>query len=228
MICYNIYTSACGNTTGMLGLEKSSCPPTCQYRKPFARIQGRSDMFRIPRLVIVLGLLLTMLLASCIAPAKPRTFENDAFSFTIPADWKTSEEVWDRPHSSGQEYYGLGVQELVTIQYPTIPGKGKAFFAVASSQMQDGQDLESRFNQAYQNATPKIQDTVKQSFEQGGLSGYEISYNRPWGEPWWKFRDIWLEKDNVIYVLSFHAPPNSFETYNDTFEKILENFQFKD
>jgi len=60
------------------------------------------------------------------------------------------------------------------------------------------------------------------------LSGYEITYNRPWGEPWWKFQDIWLEKDNVIYVLSFHAPPTSFDTYNDVFEQILESFQFKD
>ena len=185
-------------------------------------------MFRIPRLVISLGLLLTMLLAGCSFPTKSRTFENDAFSFTIPADWKTIEEVWNRSHSSGQEYYGLGLQELVTIQYPAIQGKGKAFFTVASSQVQDGQDLESRFNQAYQLATPEIQDAVKQSFEQGDLSGYEITYSRPWGEPWWKFRDIWLEKDNRIYVLSFHASPNSFETYNDTFEQILENFQFKD
>jgi hypothetical protein len=185
-------------------------------------------MFRVPRLVISLGFLLTMLLTSCISPTKSRTFENDAFTFTIPAHWKTIDEVWNRPDSSGQEYYGLGVQELVTIQYPTIPGKGKAFFAVASSQVQDGQDLESRFNQAYQMATPEIQDMVIQSFEQGNLSGYEITYNRPWGEPWWKFRDIWLENDNVIYVLSFHASPNSFETYNDTFDQILENFKFKD
>lgn len=185
-------------------------------------------MFRVHRLVISLGFLLTMFLVGCVSPAKARTFENDTFSFTIPARWKTIEEVWNRPDSSGQEYYGLGVQELVTIQYPPIQGKGEAFFAVASSQLQDGQDLESRFNQAYRLAIPEIRDAVQQSFERGDLSGYEITYNRPWGEPWWKFRDIWLEKNNVIYVLSFHASPYSFENYNDIFEQILESFQFKD
>lgn len=185
-------------------------------------------MFRVHRLLISLGFLLTIFLVSCASPAKPRTFENDAFSFTIPAHWNTIEEIWNRPDSSAQEYYGLGVQELVAIQYPSIRGKGEAFFAVASSQLQDGQDLESRFNQAYQLVAAEIRDAVKQSFEHGDLSGYEITYNRPWGEGWWKFRDIWLEKDNVIYVLSFHASPNSFENYNDVFEQILESFQFKD
>lgn len=185
-------------------------------------------MIGLPRLIIPLGFALTVLLTGCLSPAKSRTFENNAFSFAIPAHWKTMEEVWNRPDSSGQEYYGLGVQELVTVQYPTTPGNGKVFFAVASSQLQDGQDLESRFNQAYQMAIPEIEDEVKQPFEQDDLSGYEITYKRPWGEPWWKFRDIWLEKDNVIYVLSFHASPNSFDDYNDTIEQILESFQFKD
>jgi hypothetical protein len=185
-------------------------------------------MFRKNLLVILLGFLLTTFLPGCIFPAKSKTFENDIFSFTIPAHWNTTEEIWNIPDSSGQEYYGLGIQEIATIQYPTIQGKGKAFFAVASSQLQDGQDLESRFNQAYQLTTPEIQEAVKQYFEQGELSGYEITYNRPWGEPWWKFRDIWLVKSNVIYVLSFHASPYSFETYNDVFDEILESFQFKD
>jgi hypothetical protein len=94
--------------------------------------------------------------------------------------------------------------------------------------MAGGQGLESRFTQAYQMAVPEIEDASKHLFEQGELSGYEITYKRPWGEPWWQFRDIWLERNSVIYVLSFYTPPNSFETYSDTFEQILESFQFND
>jgi hypothetical protein len=184
-------------------------------------------MSKIHRVVISLAFLLGLSLACRLSPTKSHTFENDAFSFTIPSNWKTIEEVWNRPISSGQEYYGLGVQELVTLQYPAKPGQGRAFFSVASSPLEDGQDLESRFNQIYQIATPEIQNAVIQSFEQGDLSGYEITYKRPWGEPWWKFRDIWLVKNNVVYVLSFHASPDSFETYTDTFELLLESFQFK-
>lgn len=169
-----------------------------------------------------------MSLACRLTPTEVRTFENETITFTIPADWQTMEEIWDRPASLEKDYKGLGVQEIVTIQYPPEQAQGRVFFVVASSPLAGGQDLESRFTQAYQTAVPKIEDASKHLFEQGELSGYEITYRRPWGEPWWQFRDIWLEKNSVIYVLSFYASPNSFETYSDTFDQILKSFQFKD
>ncbi len=169
-----------------------------------------------------------MTLACRLTPTEARTFENEKIAFTIPADWQTMEEIWDRPATLEKDYKGLGVQEIVTIQYPPKQAQGKVFFVVASSPMAGGQDLESRFVQAYEMAVPKIEDASKHLFEQDELSGYEITYRRPWGEPWWQFRDIWLEKNSVIYVLSFYASPNSFETYSGTFDQILESFQFKD
>jgi hypothetical protein len=169
-----------------------------------------------------------MSLACRLTPTEARTFENETITFAIPADWQTMEEIWDRPASLEKDYKGLGVQEIVTIQYPPKQAQGRAFFVVASSPLAGGQDLESRFTEAYQMAVPKIADASKHLFEQGELSGYEITYRRPWGEPWWQFRDIWLEKNSVIYVLSFYASSNSFEAYSDTFDQILESFQFKD
>jgi len=167
-------------------------------------------------------------LACCHANSKAHTFEYESFSFTIPDGWQTMDEIWGRPASSGQNYYSLGVQQIVMIQYPPKKGQGKMFFAVASAQLADEQDLESLFTHAYQTTLPKIENESKQPFEHGDLSGYEITYKRPWGEPWWQFRDIWLEKDGVIYVLSFHASPYSFDSYTDTFDQIVESFQFKD
>jgi hypothetical protein len=181
-------------------------------------------MSTLQRIASFFGLLF---LAACV-PMGPRTYKHEAFTFTIPAGWQTMEEVFGQSASSGKEYYGLGVQTLVMIQHPPGRGKGKAFFAVASSPLPEGQDLETRFTQAYQRALPEPRDVSTRRFEQGKLSGYEITYKRPWGEPWWQFRDIWLEKDGVIYVLSFHALPGSFATYSGTFEQILKSFQFKD
>lgn len=169
-----------------------------------------------------------MSLACRLTTTEARTFENEIITFTIPAGWKTREEVWGQPASLEQDYKGLGVKELIMVQYPPERGQGKAFFVVASSPLASGQDLESRFTQAYQMAVPAIEDASRQLFKQGKLSGYEITYRRPWGESWWQFRDIWLEKDTTIYVLSFYASPNSFETYSDAFDQILESFQFKD
>jgi hypothetical protein len=185
-------------------------------------------MSTIQKIAISLGFLLAISLTCQLTPTKERSFENENLAFTIPAGWQTMDEIWDRPATPGRDYYALGLGEIVMIQYPPERGKGKVFFAVASSPLADGQDLESRFTQAYQVTTPEIEDASKQAFELGGYSGYEIIYKRPWGEPWWQFRDIWLEKDGVIYVLSFHAPPNSLETYSDTFNQILESFRFKD
>ncbi len=185
-------------------------------------------MFRRQQITISLGFLLVMALACRLTLSEERPFENESFTFTIPAGWQTMEEIWDRPAAIEQEHKGLGVNELILIQYPPEQGKGEAFFAVSSSPLANEQDLESRFTQAYQGLAPEIEDVSQQSFELGELSGYEISYRRPWGEPWWQFRDVWLEKDAVVYVLSFYASPDSFETYADPFDQILESFQFED
>lgn len=184
-------------------------------------------MFRMQRIAALFGFLLVSSLACRLTSTKARTFENETVSFTIPAGWQTREEIWGQAAATGQEYKGLGVQELVMIQYPPDQGKGRVFFVVASSPLAEGQDLESRFTQAYQMAVPEIENASQQLFERGELAGYEITYKRPWGEPWWQFRDVWLEKDGVIYVLSFYASPNSFESYTDTFDQILESFRFK-
>ena len=177
-------------------------------------------------LVFVIAILISLFLAGCSLPQKPRIFETDAFSFTIPKGWKTMAEIWGNEAASGQDLYGLGVQQLAMIQYPPKKGKGKAFFAIASRPLADGEVLEEAFNSAYQSASPAIEDAVKQPFTQAGLTGFEITYRRPWGEPWWQFRDIWVEKDGAVYVLSFHAPPGSFETYISTFDEIIEGFRF--
>ena len=178
--------------------------------------------------IILFVVLFTLSLSCSLLPTKERTFENERFAFTIPSGWKTMQEIWDLPAAQENEYYGLGVQEIVMIQYPPQQGKGNVFFAVAWSLLADGENLESRFRSAYESPVPEIEDVTEQAFSQNRLSGYEITYKRPWGEPWWKFRDIWLEKDGVIYVLSFHAYPASFDDYSDTFNEILASFYLPD
>lgn len=183
-------------------------------------------MQRIDVLFVVL--LVALSVAGCLGPSEPRAFEHEAFAFTIPAGWRTTEEVWGRPVSSGQEYYDLGVQEIVTVQYPPAPGKGAAFFTVASAPLVEGETLESLFRKAYEQVVPELRDVSQRPFQQGDLSGYEIAYRRPWGEPWWQFRDIWLARDGLVYVLSFRASPQTFDGYTDTFHQILKSFRFKD
>jgi len=158
-----------------------------------------------------------------------RPFENDQFSFTIPAGWQTMEELWDRPPEPGRDYYALGIEEIIMITNAQlqVDGPYSSYFAVASSPLAGGTDLETRFHQTYDPLIPELREVSQQKFDNGTLSGLEITYQRPWGEPWWQFHDLWVEKDAVIYVLSFHDAPNDFEQHQDEFDLILDSFSFK-
>ena len=161
-------------------------------------------------------------------PGNDHTYETDTYRFEIPKGWQTFEEVWGRPVQHDNNYYGMALQEEISLQYPSGQGKGAAFFSVASSPLAGGADLKSRFDVAYENPVPEIREVSWQLFKLKKLAGYEITYQRPWGEPWWKFRDIWLEHNSTIYVLSWHAYPGSFDKYQEAFDQILNSFQFKD
>jgi hypothetical protein len=159
----------------------------------------------------------------------PLLFENEQFSFTIPAGWQTMEELWGEQHVAEKNYYGLGLEELIMITNARVQADGtySTYFAVASSPLAGGTDLETRFHQTYDPLIPDLREVSQQKIDSDTLSGLEITYQRPWGEPWWQFRDIWVARNAVIYVLSFHGSPNDFETYKDDLELILQSFNFK-
>ena len=159
----------------------------------------------------------------------PHPFENEKFSFTLPAGWQTMEELWQQPQDPEKDYYALGVEEMIMITSARLQVDGlySAYFAVASSPLAGGTDLDTRFHQTYDPLIPELREVSQQKFDNGTLSGLEIAYQRPWGEPWWQFNDIWMEKDGVIYVLSFHATPNDFKQHQDDFDLILNSFKFK-
>jgi hypothetical protein len=159
----------------------------------------------------------------------PLLFENEKFSFTIPAGWQTMEQLWGQSQQIDRDYYALGVAEIIMITSAREQADGpySAYFAVASSPLAGGTDLETRFHQTYDPLLPELREVSQQKFDNGTLSGFEIAYQRPWGEPWWQFHDVWVEKDAVIYVLSLHATPNNFEQYQNDFDLIVNSFNFK-
>lgn len=141
-------------------------------------------------------------------------YENDVYRFLIPEEWELKQ--------SGGEYYDLGVEKDLAVDSGTKSGTS---FTIASAPLDNGETLETRFALAYQEG-PQIVEVSTSQFDLGTISGLEISYQRPWGEPWWQFRDIWLEKDSTVYVLSFQAYPNDFDSQAQTFDSILESFSF--
>lgn len=179
------------------------------------------------KLYLLLFAVLLVATQSC-QPAGPRAYEGEAYSLTIPAGWETYEETWGREIQAGKEYYGLGVQTAFTMQSPPGKGQGKAFFSVATAPLEAGEDLAARFERAYQEPVTELEDVVKGPYSRGDLSGFVINYRRPWGEPWWRFNDIWLEQDGVVYVLSFHTSPNGYDPAVGMMEEIVGSFHFKE
>jgi len=151
-------------------------------------------------------------------PTKEGLYENDVFSFTIP-------EGWGLTLSQG-EHFDLGVKKIITIHNKSLSKNSVAFFTIASVALPDGETLESRFDQAYKKG-PELENAVIKPFEKNSMTGIELTYGRPWGEPRYIFHDIWLEKNGVVYVLSFQAYPDSFEPYTLAFASILDSFSFK-
>lgn len=166
---------------------------------------------------------LTGFLAGC-DPRGPQVYDDPAFSFEIPTGWQLMSDLWPN-YTSGRDYYQLGVTEIVTITTARKQGESGTYFTVASAPLPPGMTLADLFHQAYAPILEEITEGSEQTVELAGMTGYEMRYRRPWGEPWWWFQDLWLEKGGTVYVLSFHAL--SRETFQESSAGILANFSFK-
>jgi TolB protein len=142
-------------------------------------------------------------------------FENEVYAFSLPTGWK-----WKI--SSG-DYFDLEVEQQVSAQSQSKP---TAIFTVAAVALAEGETLQTRFDLAYQNG-PQIEQVTTDTLSLSDVDGIEIFYQRPWGEPWWEFHDIWLEKNGVVYVLSCRTYLNSFAAREQGFASILDSFAFK-
>jgi hypothetical protein len=140
------------------------------------------------------------------------------FSFNIPEDWS-----WG---AGDIQLFGSAFREIVGIRNPAglFPS---ANFTVLTSALNEDASLETRFAQTYANIE-LFGDVLRQAIEVDGFPGYEISYTDNVGETLFLYRDIWLEKDTDIYVLSFSCLGNSKEDFTSIFDQILDGFRFKD
>jgi len=167
-------------------------------------------------------LALAALLAGC-GPRSPQVYQDPAFTFEIPAGWRLMSDLWPN-YIPGRDYYRLGVTEIVMITTARKQGEFGVYFAVASVPMPPDTSLEDLFHQAYAPILDEITDQSEATVELAGLTGYEMRYRRPWGEPWWWFQDLWLEKDGTVYLLSFHGLTQ--ESFQEGSAGILQSFTF--
>ena len=171
----------------------------------------------IKRIISLFGALFITSLA-CSISAQADVFENDGFIFSIPEGW-----LWG---SGDIRIFGSAFQQIVGIRNPQgLLSSGN--FTVLTSPLNDEASLETRFTQTYTEIVP-FDGVPKQEVVVDEFPGYEISYINNMGTALWFYRDIWLEKENVIYVLSFSCLGNSKDDFTPIFDQILDGFSFKD
>ena len=171
-------------------------------------------------LVIVLG-------CAVFGPSGPTVYDNSDFSFQYPETWQTMTDLWGDRYQPGREYYQLGINEIIMVTSVQKQGESGAWFAVASTPLAETINLEHVVSETYAPFMDTLQDYTERNTTVAGTDGFEVTYKRPWGEPWWQFRDIWIVNDSVLYVLSSHAYPTSFNSFQEDFEFILNSFTLK-
>lgn len=176
--------------------------------------------------IILIGLVLGFIsLFTACQRVTVEQYNSDSFTFSFPADWQLMSDLWPN-YDLKDDYYRLGVTEQVMLTSVQRQGETGAYFAVASAPIPDGSNLEMLFRQTYDQLEGELSDVVESTQEVDGKKGLMIQYRRPWGEPWWEFRDIWLDVDGVAYLLSFHA--SKLDNYQGAMDQILAGFNFKD
>jgi hypothetical protein len=145
------------------------------------------------------------------------------FTFDYPTDWQPMSDLWPN-YLPEDNYKNLGLAELVAVTSVHEQGGAGIWFVVAKRSL-NGSELKAFIDQTYAQTVPEIEGLSTSTAETGAWVGLEYRYRRPWGEPWWEFRDIWFEKEGSAYLLSFHA--YDLTEYEGAMQTVLDSFTFK-
>lgn len=175
----------------------------------------------VPFVLCVLAIYLGGL--ACARGTPTRSFSHAEFRFEYPSAWQTMSELWGT-HQLQANYYGLEAEELAALTSVRKRGEMGIWFSVAKRPLDDT-SLSALVENLYTNAQPAVADLERSTRQVGGQEAITVRYRRPWGEPWWEFYDLWLEKDGSAFLLSFHAL--SLDSYTADIDLILQSFSFQ-
>lgn len=160
---------------------------------------------------------------ACIRSIQNRSVNHAEFRFDVPTGWQEMSELWGT-HRLQEDFYGLGAQELVALTSVQKKGEFGVWFSVAKKPLA-GESLAKLVETTCAEAVPEVANVQQSERELDGQAAIAVRYQRPWGEPWWEFYDVWVEKDGFAYLLSFHAL--SLEGYQSDIDLILQSFSFQ-
>ncbi len=151
-------------------------------------------------------------------------YEDEAVAFDYPHSWRTLDTFFDA-YTPGHNPE-LGADEVIAVADPATSTPWEKFTTSARVLRRDlpaGMTLEALVEQTYARM-PIERDISQEALTAAGVPALERVYEQYRGEPLYRVRDVWLEKDGVVYILSFRAMPDGFDEAQADFDRIVESF----
>jgi len=154
-------------------------------------------------------------------------YSNNGVSFNYPDNWGPISKVF--PNYKLQHNPELDTEELaVIVDAGSSTGQGEKYSVsvhILKRDLPSGVSLKDLFTQTYEDKSYVMisEDTATIN----GIQAYEKVYKKPHGEPWYQIRDIWLEKDSIVYIISCWTLPNSFAEFQDKFNIVIDSFKIE-
>ena len=163
-------------------------------------------------------------------------FDHSEFSFDYPGTWQTFDEFW--PPAYGHPYKArhdpaLDAEQLTGVLVPASPfmqPKKLVYWTsvrIESKVLPAGDSLQEVYERTYSRGYPLSDLISDRTLTVNGIAALEKMYRKPHGEPWYQVREVWLQNNGKIYIISCWAFPASFEARQPAFNLIVDSFRVK-
>jgi PsbP-like protein len=168
-----------------------------------------------------------------------KNFQNNEISFNYPSTWVSFSDFW--PSNFGFSYNLSEDQNLNTTEITGVldPKSNtpleKYTTSVKIEEKNSSGNLKEDFDATYSSlskssrasGTSLFHEISEGSLTVDGVTAYEKVYKIPHGEPYYQIKDVWLDKNGKIYIISCRAFPNNFNQSQNDFNTIINSFQVK-
>jgi hypothetical protein len=153
-------------------------------------------------------------------PLPPKHYDLAEITFDYPAGYETFADfvpaTWGTPYKPGHDkefdadILG-GVLLPFTSLAPGITDKYLTSVLIYRRALPPGSSLKLLYEQRYAGGYPKSNSISDRTLTVDGVMALEKMYREPRGSPWFKFREVLLEKSSKIYIISCRTMPSWFD-----------------
>lgn len=164
-----------------------------------------------------------------------KVIKGEDYALEIPEGWEVKEYPLTKPGKNPDLGTIIIWEASRRDPYQSISFQEFDFSGIKASlkslKLQDlfRETYEAMFQRYYEGVPPDtiyFYDVKEQEIQIGDLKALAKTYTHPWGEPWIRTEDVWLEINKKVFIISFSTYPQDFESHRSEFLKILSSIQW--